>query len=408
MDNIDIIFNILQYFNGKGIITYSSVNKVFYLVTNNNLTWFQKLNNDFCHNGVFSLPTLARINYKELYKKYYHLHVISFYKCEHICIGDIIPYLSIPKLSPKTNFVTESHNTHRHMGQNILCRLFNDNYIGIGNVKLLFFSKYPLESSVMNLIKEIRLNSEGLMISWHKIGLIIMQKLNKIKISETFYEVDKLWCYELKIQFNATENWLHTWNYKMITIEVVFVKDYSFDDVRLKIDHIVFGAENDSLVKVFMNSIFSNYTVKFFSTKFKKISHSYYDSIIATIRIRQFPIGIFIFLMDENMERTLTYEFEFDNIIVTINKQIVEIQYSEILTLEQNIYFVPMALEEIREQNLVNTKNCCWSIEKTIKIRINKMNWNKNNLSITSAQLCFSPLCYYYRMFNDGSIFCSE
>ena len=409
MNNIDTIFNILQYFNGTEIIIYSTINKTFYLVANNNFIWFQKLNNDFCHNGVFSLPTSKQINYKELYKKYYRLHVISFYKYKHVCIDDIIiPYLPIPKLSSKTNFVTKCHNTHRHRDPNIMCQFSNYNYIGIGNVKLLLFTKYPFESSAMNFIKEIRLHSEGLTMSWHKVGLIIMQKLNKIKISETFYEVDKLWCYELKIQFNATENWLRTWNYKIITIEVDFVKDHLFDDVCFKIDHIILDSEQDSFVKMFTDSVFSYCIVKFFLIDFIKISQSYYDIIIATIRIQQFPMGIFIFLMDENMERSLPYKFEFHNIIVTMNNKIVEIQYSEILTLEENIYFVPMALDEIREQNLVNTKICCRNIVKTIEIRINKMNWNKNNLSITSAQLCFLPLCYYYRMINHGNDFYSE
>ena len=126
--------------------------------------------------------------------------------------NDIHPYLPIPKLSPDTNYITESHNIGVTVTNSyIKCLVDNGNYIGIGNIKLLFFTKYPLEStSVINLIRKIKLRAEGFEIGWYKINLMIMQKLNRIRLSEIFYEVNKSWCYEINIHFNTVENWLPT------------------------------------------------------------------------------------------------------------------------------------------------------------------------------------------------------
>lgn len=127
-----------------------------------------------------------------------------------VCIHNNHPYSPIPKLSPETNYVTESHDICMYQNKYINHKIDNKNYIGIGDIKLLFFTKYPFESSVIDLIKVIRLTTEGFSIAWYKIGLIIMQKMDKIKLSETFYKVDKSWCHEIKINFNVVENWLPT------------------------------------------------------------------------------------------------------------------------------------------------------------------------------------------------------
>lgn len=164
------------------------------------------------------------------------------------------------------------------------------------------------------------------------------------------------------------------------------------------IDHIMSDAEKNSFINT--NPTFNNHHVRLFSTAYREIFHSHYDTMYVNMWINQFPMGILIFLMDENMKQTQPFEFEFDNVMLIINKQIIQIQYEEILTLEQNIYYLPMTLIEIEEQKLANTKECCWNNLQMMKIKIciNNMNWNKNN-SIIRSCLCISPLCYHNKIF---------
>ena len=389
MNNIDTLFNILQHLNGIEIIICSTTNNLFYKVANNELLWSKKLNTDFFNNGILS----EQNNYKELYKKYYWLYTNIFCIQNNTCPHDIHPYLPIPKLSPDTNYITESHNTGVTVTNSyIKCLADNGNYIGFGNIKLLFFTKYPLEStSVINLIRKIKLRAEGFEIGWYKINLMIMQKLNRIRLSEIFYEVNKSWCYEVNIHFNTVENWLPTLGNKNIVIEIYFWRKYLFDNVHLMIDHIT--SEKSLFMKMFTDSTFCNHIIKFDSTYCATISHCNHDYIMI-LRFRQIPMGIFIYLTNER--EIHIQQFEFDNIMVTINEQTIKIQQKEIFTLETNVYYVPMAL--------ANIKKCCWNntIAIDIIICINNINWNKNNLSIRPTSLCFSALCYYNRIFSKG------
>lgn len=235
MDIMEIIFHVLSNLDIFEIVKCSSINKLFYRTTNNPNLWMEKLNHDFCYNKILSIPILNpkqyKNVYKNVYKKYYYLHTKCNNILEHNCTHEIPSYLPIPKLSPNIGYHTQYYDTDfcDSQKQCINLTVNKNHYIGIGNIKLSLFTKYLLNVSA---------KTEGQYIAWYNIGLMIMQKFNRIELSETHYEKNKLWCYEIKIQFNTVEHWIPTLENKRIFIEVYFAKKHPFQNIGITIPHI--------------------------------------------------------------------------------------------------------------------------------------------------------------------------
>ena len=170
----------------------------------------EKLNYDFCHNGIFSLPTLEHIQYKEIYKKYYQLNIQSYHIVKHACNDRIYHHLPIPKLSSNIDRNSKSYKCIRKEQQEYFYEIDNKDYDGIENIKLILITEHLLEDPVINLIRTIQIRIDRLNIAWDNVGLKIMHKLKRINLSETCYPKDKLQYYEIKINFNTKENWLPT------------------------------------------------------------------------------------------------------------------------------------------------------------------------------------------------------
>lgn len=151
------------------------------------------------------------------------------------------------------------------------------------------------------------------------------------------------------------ENWLPTLKNKTTFIEVQFIEDHLVDHVHFLIDHIMLDAEKSSFVKMFMNSEFCSYDFNPYQIKTVHENISTFGCVGNSIPIYKFPMGILIYLTDNDMVQT--YPFGFSKIKMIVNEQNIEIQQKEIFVLEPNIYYIPLILEEMRNQNLMKTQN---------------------------------------------------
>ena len=333
MDTVDTISLILSYLDTFEIVKYSSINKLFYKAANNQYIWMNKLNYDFCHNGIFSYQFL----YKKIYKKYYYINIQNYHTLERDCTKKISYHSQISKLPLDIKHVTQCYNTHQTKNGH-LCRIHNSDYDGIGCIKLILFTEHLLKDSVINLINAIQLRSEGLYFACYNIGLMIMQKINKIELSEIHYEKDNLWCYEIEICFNKEEKWIPTLGAKMIKIKVNFINEHLLRKVCVVIDHISLN-ESTSMIKcmdynhinLFIKKVgylkFNDYIVNFAASTSERrtyCSNNYIDIIFMDKKIySSLMVGIFIYLLEKNKIHTLP--FDFDGITIKINGKIIEL-----------------------------------------------------------------------------------
>ena len=405
MDITEIIYHILSNLDAFEIVKYSSINKLFYRTTNNSNLWMEKLNHDFCYNKILSPPISNPKQYKNIYKKYYYIHTKCNHILEHNCTHEISSYLPIPKLFPNIGYHTQYYDADFNDLQKkcINLNVNQNHYIGIGNIKLLLFTKYLLNDSAKNLIKMIKLITEGQYISWYNIGLMIMQKFNRIELSETQYEKNKLWCYEIKIQFNTTEYWIPTLKNKQIIIKVNFAKDHPFQNIGIMIDHIYSNEKMYSFMAKFKYSEFINYVVNFAPSlswlTLYLVDHPHFTHV--PINIFSPLIGIFVFMLDDN--KVCTLPFEFSSIGIRIDHEVIEIQQKEIFRLEPNMYYIPMTLWRIMEQKIMTTKKCCWhNFETSIMLQIKNISYDRKNDE--SSLIYYVPLCYIGTMYTCGKV----
>lgn len=340
----------------------------------------EKVNNDFCHNGIFSFPNMGPnwYEYKEIYQKYYRISTKSYRIVKHDCITKIISCL--PRLSSNIKHTIQYHEADLSENK-MYCYVNNENYDGIGNITIVLSTKHLFENSIINLIKKIRLITKKRTIVWCNIGLMIMHKLNLIKLSETHYEKDKLWYYEISIEFNTTEDWMLATD-KSIEIVLFFVDEHLLQSVHVIVNHILLNEKINLFTKMFENLTFNNYFVDFVPSDVLGICDCPSDSIQMGIKIYSPPMGLFIYSMDRN------------SMVVVVNNRITEIQQKEILKLGQNIYYIPLTIGRGMEEEVMKIKKCCWNYSETkILLQINNV---RNNQSL----LFLSPLCYHKTIYS--------
>lgn len=229
-----------------------------------------------------------------------------------------------------------------------------------------------------------------------------MQKFNRIELTETHYEKNNLWCYEIIIQFNAIERWIPTLNNKMILMMIKFVDGHPLRKIRVEIDHILPNKKITLFVKKFKCSVFYNYVINFIPTQSLLVSHFIGDYSASMCFSVNLPlIGIFIFVLDKN--KVCTLALEFSNIELTINNKFVNVGQKEIFKLEPNIYYIPIVPWKIMEQKVITTNKCCWCNFRThITLQIENINCDRKNSE--SSKLCCTPICYHNIKYVRGKI----
>lgn len=382
MDTIEVIICILSYFDVFEIVKCSSINKLFYKASDDQDIWMKIFNHDFCYNGIFSLPTMEQnlCDYKQIYKKYYCMTIRKNLLFKHDYTPKNISCLS--QLSPNIKYTAKYYPADIYRGCELYCQASNENYDGIRNIKILLFAKRPFDESLIKLIKMVRISIGKRYIALYNIGLMIMRKLNIIELSETCHETNNL-CHEINIQLNTKEHLMFTMNNKSIEIEILFMDDNLLQSACVMIEHILL--EEEQLTKIYeRKNYFINFTQKVTYNMLDHSSSSVYTKIYLSVP----PIGIFIYLMNKNYFHTKI--FEFDNMMILIDKENVEIQRKEILNLE-NVYYIPLALEKNMEQRIMKIKECCWhNLFVEMVLQINNIKWDNE-----TPWLVISPLCYH-------------
>ena len=232
------------------------------------------------------------------------------------------------------------------------CILDDKNCIRIKNITLSLFTKHQIIGKATNLIKEITFKTDGQFISWINLGLMIMQKLNVVKISEKSCENNGLWRYEIKIQFNIVEKWLSKNRKKKLTsLQIDFVDDYLLYDVHIMMDLM---SSKDEKIKSIEERILSfyDYSLDFSNQEIQKIQKNNGEMLFLHLHIYDPLVGIFIYAKD--IKNIHVKPFEFTSMTVVLGEHSVSIHQEEIFQLESNIYFIPMILEKFKEEDLVN------------------------------------------------------
>lgn len=189
LDNNFIIINlVLSNLPIKNIVECSSINKLFYKVYNNLDIWRNKLIHDF-GNENFTIPEQNYKRYKEIYQKYYCIHIQYIKSTKYNCIHKPTHYLKLPKIPSNIKCTTKYYDHNFDTGtMTIQCSIDVKNCTGIKNIKLLLFTKHQITGAAINLIHNIKMFTEGLNISWKNMGIMVMEKMNVIKISEICHE----------------------------------------------------------------------------------------------------------------------------------------------------------------------------------------------------------------------------
>lgn len=422
MNNIDITHCILQHLDTTEIIKCSSINKLFYKVANNPCIWTEKLNHDFGNYGIFTISEQNYHMHKLIYKKYYSIYIQNTYNKKIICSNNTVSYLPIPKIS-FDEYVTKEYNLYWDIQKmRIQCTIDSKNYAGIGNIKLQLVTNEQLICSAVDLIAVIQLITSTRKLTWDNMDLMIMQKLNLIKISETFCEKNDLWHYEIKLQFNAVENWFPTFgnsavdnaigNTMTTKFNTSFVPNILLCNVGVLVDHIPFDNEKINLFKEMCdNSTFYNCLINISQLHVVQIQISPTSERIdqnINIRATRLFAGIVFYLQDIDHIRFLppnnirTKPFTFDEIKITINEEIITMQQKEIFQLESGIYYVPMMLKSGKQilENMIIPVPTKWSY-KSITLNITNIVWDNDG---TPTFIRYVPLCYYHCMFFYGKI----
>lgn len=383
----DILILILQNLPIQNIVECSSINKLFYKAYNNLDIWKNKLT----HEGKFTIPEQNYKKYKEIYQKYYCIQIQYNRSTKYNCIHKYVSFLKLPKIPSGIKYTTKHYdNNFDFQKMSIYCFINVQNCVGIKNIKLLLFAKQQITGAAINLISSMRISTEGLNISWRNVGLLVMEKMNAIKISEIFYEENGMWHYEIKIQFNAKEKWLSTPREKDSRFGVQFVNNPTLHDVHVDVKCILLEDEKikSMIMDVPNNLLFYNYPMIFKQYSMTLNNSDTKKLLIKNLEIRFPLIGIFIYL--RNFKNTCMRPFKFDSIMVTIGICNITMQQQELLQLEPNIYYIPMILEQIDEKDLVKHLCYCNNVVTRITLTIDSIDWG-NNISVA---LYFTPLCY--------------
>lgn len=370
MDTIDTIIHILSNLDTLEILKCSSINKLFYKATNNQNIWMEKIYHDFCPNENFLIPIPEQNyhEYKQIYKKYYQITSQNYHILEHNCTQKTLPH------PPNIRRTIKLHDVNL-LSKYLYCRVDNEDYDGIGNIKILLFTEHLIENSILDLITAVLLNIEGQSITCSNMYLMIMEKLSMVKLSKKYCEKNNSWCYEINIQLNTLEKWIPSIHHKLMEIKMTFVDEHLFQNAHIIIEHISLDEKINPTNVLIFHSI--EYWHNYLHCK---------DPVRINMEILFPLVGMLIYLI--NLEMNCIVSFEFDSMLITINYKVIEIQQREIFKLESNMYYVP--LERIVQQKVKNINDCCWSHCKTkVVLQINNENWKYEAFS-----LCVIPLCY--------------